>query len=208
LRAGRWQASPFVIASQRFFSALLPEVMSCTSQVDMSRAGTAQPEQPIINIAGKHVMVNDAVARLEENFNLLAPRGLELVDRFYAHLFSSHPQIRAMFPQDMTTQKRKLLSSIVLIAKNLRNPERIREPVFEMGRRHEAYGTQPEIYPIFRDTLIGVMRDMAVREWSEQLTEDWTAALDAVIDMMLEGYAVEAKSPKYKTRDVARAASL
>ncbi len=153
-------------------------------------------------------MINDAIARLEKSFNQLAPRGSELVDRFYAHLFSSHPQLRELFAEDLTTQKRKLLSAIVLVAKNLRSSSRIREIIFEMGRRHASYDAAPDHYPIFRDTLIGVMRDMSARDWSDQLTLDWTAVLDDVAGIMLEGHAVETKSPKYKTREVARAASL
>ena len=33
------------------------------------------------------------IQRLEQSFNLIAPRGPELVDRFYAHLFSKHPEV-------------------------------------------------------------------------------------------------------------------
>ena len=54
------------------------------------------------------------IERLETSFNLLAPRGPELVDRFYAHLFSKHPALRPMFPAEMNEDKNKLLASLVL----------------------------------------------------------------------------------------------
>ncbi len=39
------------------------------------------------------------VERLEKSFALLAPRGEEVVARFYAQLFSEHPALRTFFPQ-------------------------------------------------------------------------------------------------------------
>lgn len=128
------------------------------------------------------------IERLESSFKLLAPRGPEMVDRFFAHLLAKHPGLRLMFPSDLSGPKRKFLASMVLVAQSLRTPEQFREPFFEMGARHVNYGAQPEHYPIVRDTLIGVMKDMSGPAWSEQLSADWKAALDQVVTVMLEGH--------------------
>ena len=53
------------------------------------------------------------IKRLESSFHLLAPRGQELTDRFYANLFAKTPGLRSMFPDQMDEQKRKLLASLV-----------------------------------------------------------------------------------------------
>ena len=128
------------------------------------------------------------IERLEGSFKPLAARGPELVDRFYAHLFAENPGVRPLFPTDISGQKKKLLASIVLVIQNLRSPEKLSQPLQEMGARHVSYGTQPEHYPIVRDTLIGVMKDMSGPAWSEQLSADWRAALDLVASVMLEGH--------------------
>lgn len=130
-----------------------------------------------------------AIERIESSFNLLAPRGPELVDRFYAMLFARYPAVRPMFPTEMTEQKRKLLSSIALVIQNLRNLEQVRNVLFEMGRRHAGYGALPTHYVAVRDTLIDVMAAMTGPQWTAQLTGDWKAALDFVTDRMLEGHA-------------------
>ena len=127
------------------------------------------------------------IDRLESSFNLLAPRGPELVDRFYAHLFSKHPALRPMFPSDMGEQKKKLLGSLTLVIENIRKTEKLEQPLMDMGERHVGYGTAPEHYPVFRDTLVSVMADMAGEAWSDQLTQDWIGALDFVASTMLEG---------------------
>lgn len=127
------------------------------------------------------------IERLEKSFNLLAPRGPELVDRFYAHLFSKHPAVRLMFPADMSEQKKKLLASLALVMENIRNAQKLEEPLHDKGRRHVGYGTNSEHYPVFRDTLVSVMADMAGEAWNDQLSTDWNQALDFVSSVMLEG---------------------
>lgn len=139
------------------------------------------------------------VERLENSFNLLAPRGPELVDRFYAHLFSKHPAVRTMFPDDMNSQKKKLLASLVLVMQNIRQAEKLQQPLTEMGRRHVAYGTKPEHYPVVRDTLVQVMSEMAGDKWNEQLTEDWNTALNVVAGIMIEGHRLEEKQNQNQT---------
>ena len=127
------------------------------------------------------------IERLESSFKLLAPRGPELVDRFYAHLFSKHPALRPMFPSDMGEQKKKLLASLVLVIENIRDAGKLEQPLHDMGERHVGYGTAPEHYPVVRDTLVSVMAEMAGEAWNDQLTQDWNDALDVVASAMLEG---------------------
>lgn len=132
-------------------------------------------------------MDNRTIERLISSFNLLAPRGQELVDRFYSHLFSQHPELRALFPEVMQDQKHKLLTALVLVVKNLRRVETLRPPLMDLGRRHAGYGAQPEHYAIVRDALVGVMAEMAGDAWSPQLDRDWNRAIDYVASVMLEG---------------------
>lgn len=133
-------------------------------------------------------MDNATIQRLEDSFQLLAPRAEELVDRFYTKLFADNPGVREMFPPDMSEQKKKLLASLVLVIENLRKTEKLAEPLRKLGGRHIAFGTQPEHYPIVRDTLVGVMSEMAGEHWTDQLTADWSGALDFVSSVMLEGH--------------------
>ncbi|MCB9857925.1 MAG: flavohemoprotein [Phycisphaerales bacterium] len=142
-------------------------------------------------------MDETTVERLETSFNLLAPRAPELVDRFYAHLFSKNPQVRPLFPAEMSEQKSKLLASIKLVMANVRKPEALHEPLMDMGRRHVYYKTEPAHYPIVRDTLIGVMRDMAGAAWNDGFQRAWTDALNLIAGIMIEGHKAEQKSPKF-----------
>lgn len=60
---------------------------------------------------------------LETSFDLVAPRGDELMDEFYDRLFAAAPAVRPLFPTDMKRQKTMLLGALVLLRKSLRNLE-------------------------------------------------------------------------------------
>jgi hemoglobin-like flavoprotein len=132
-------------------------------------------------------MDSEMIARLENSFKLLAPRAQELVDRFYAHLFSAHPEVRSMFPEQMSEQKKKLLASLVFVVQNLRKPQEMQSPLMDMGARHLEYGTMEEHYPVVRDTLVTVMSEMAGKAWNDQLTDDWNTAINHVASVMISG---------------------
>ncbi len=127
------------------------------------------------------------IKRVEESFRQLAPRGEELVNRFYTMLFANHPEVRSMFPDDMAEQKRKLLASLVFVVQGLRSPQKLEKPLKDMGVRHAEFGTQPEQYPVVRDTLVAVMSEMKVDGWNTQVERDWFEAIDLVSSIMLVG---------------------
>ena len=63
---------------------------------------------------------------LETSFDLIAPRGDELVEIFYADLFTTAPAVIPMFAgTDMKRQRAMLLSALVLLRKSLRNLDAI-----------------------------------------------------------------------------------
>jgi hemoglobin-like flavoprotein len=125
---------------------------------------------------------------LETSFDLVAPRGDELVDTFYARLLAAAPAVAPLFAgTDMLEQKRKLLATLVLLRRSLRDLGAIVPKLRELGRRHVAYGAQPEHYPVVGEVLIASMADVAGEAWRPEFERAWAQALDVVAGAMLEG---------------------
>ena len=62
------------------------------------------------------------VTSLETSFDLVAPRGDELMDAFYARLFATAPAVEPLVAgTDLARQKQMLLGALVLVRKSLRN---------------------------------------------------------------------------------------
>jgi nitric oxide dioxygenase len=125
---------------------------------------------------------------LETSFDLVAPRGDELMDRFYSGLFAAAPEVRPLFAgTDLRRQKAMLLSALVLLRKSLRNLEGIAPTLRALGARHVAYGALPEHYPVVGSVLIASMADVAGDAWRPEYERAWSAAFDIVTAEMLSG---------------------
>ncbi|MFL5935492.1 MAG: globin domain-containing protein [Gaiellaceae bacterium] len=126
---------------------------------------------------------------LETSFDLVAPRGDELMDEFYARLFAAAPAVRPLFPKDMQRQKTMLLGALVLLRKSLRDLDAIVPKLRELGARHIAYGARPEHYPVVGTVLIASMAAVAGHEWKPEHEAAWGGAFEIVAATMLEGAA-------------------
>lgn len=126
---------------------------------------------------------------LETSFDLVAPRGDELMDEFYARLFAAAPAVRPLFPDDMQRQKTMLLGALVLLRKSLRDLEAIVPKLRELGARHVAYGALPEHYPVVGSVLIASMSAVAGSAWKPEYENAWAGAFEIVAATMLEGAA-------------------
>ena len=130
------------------------------------------------------------VETLESSFNLLAPRGEELVKLFYAELFKRAPQVEPMFDNTSPAeQQKKLLAALKLVVENVRKPEALAPVLSTMGGRHQEYGVLPEHYPLVSESLIFVMKKMAGDLWTDKIESAWSKALDVVSKVMLDAYS-------------------
>jgi methyl-accepting chemotaxis protein len=125
---------------------------------------------------------------LETSFDLVAPRGEELMDSFYSRLFAAAPAVRPLFAStDLPRQKTMLLGTLVLLRKSLRDLESIVPKLRDLGARHVAYGARPEHYPVVGEALIGAMAEIAGDAWLPEYERAWAEAFEIVAGAMLEG---------------------
>ncbi|MDA0164776.1 globin domain-containing protein [Solirubrobacter ginsenosidimutans] len=127
---------------------------------------------------------------LETSFDLIAPKGDELVRIFYADLFAVAPSVKPMFEGvEMPRQRAMLLSALVLLRKSLRDLEPVVPTLKRLGARHVAYGARPEHYPVVGEVLIGAMAQIAGDAWEPRHADAWATAIGIVAGAMLEGAA-------------------
>jgi hemoglobin-like flavoprotein len=125
---------------------------------------------------------------LETSFDLVAPRGDELMDEFYTRLFEAAPAVKPLFAgTDLKRQKTMLLGTLVLLRKSLRDLDAIVPKLRELGARHVAYGAQPEHYPVVGEVLIASMAAVAGSAWRAEYERAWAEAFGVVAGAMIEG---------------------
>jgi len=123
---------------------------------------------------------------LESSFNLVAPKADQLADFFYHKLFTDHPQVRPMFPDDMQEQKKHLIAALATIVQSLRKPDQLTTFLAALGQRHVGYTVKPEHYPVVGQTLLAALADTAGDAWSPELEQAWADAYTAVQKIILD----------------------
>ena len=125
---------------------------------------------------------------LETSFDLIAPRGDDLMDQFYARLFEAAPSVQPLFAHvDLKKQKAMLLGALVLLRKSLRDLDAIAPKLRDMGARHVAYGAAPAHYPVVGEVLLASMAAVAGDAWNDEYETAWAKAYGVVAALMLEG---------------------
>jgi len=130
------------------------------------------------------------VEALTSSFELLAPRGDELVAKFYQELFDRYPAVKPLFASTTPTeQKKKLLAALQLVVSNLNNVDKLSGILTELGARHQKYGAEAAHYDVVSTILIGVMKEMAGDAWTVEMQQAWQQALEVISTVMLDAYA-------------------
>jgi len=130
------------------------------------------------------------VETLEESFDLVAPKGDELISTFYDRLFETAPAVKPLFEKvDMERQRQALLNMLVVLRESLRDLDDIVPDLEDLGARHAGYGARPDHYPVVGQALIGAMSEVAGDAWKPEYTSAWEEAYGVVKDVMLSGAA-------------------
>ena len=131
--------------------------------------------------------MNVDLQALATSFDLVAPRGGDLMAVFYARLFAVAPAVRPLFAAtDLERQKAVLLDVLVLLRRSLDDLPAIAPVLRRLGARHVAYGARPEHYPIVGEVLIAALAEVAAA-WRPEYERAWNAAFGLVAGAMLEG---------------------
>jgi len=129
------------------------------------------------------------INRLRASFDAITPRTPELADRFHTRLLAQNPGLRPMFPRDLNQQKQDFAAGLRLVVKNMHVLESLEHTLLDIGARHARAGVTPGHYGVARDVLIATMREIAGPAWTEQLSQDWSEALNGVISIFVVGAA-------------------
>lgn len=121
---------------------------------------------------------------------------------FYGYLFAACPELRGMFPPQMTAQNERLLAALMKIAQLLDSPDALARYLTQLGRDHRKYGVAPEHYTPVGEALLAALRRRCP-SWDDAAEAAWAAAYGAASGAMIAA-AATASGPAYWTGTVTR----
>ncbi|MEU7007737.1 globin domain-containing protein [Streptomyces sp. NPDC046332] len=119
----------------------------------------------------------------------IAPVADKVTSYFYALLFVRHPELRAMFPAAMDTQRDRLLKALLTAAEHMDDAPVLTEYLQNLGRGHRKYGTRPTHYPAVGEALIGALIRYATLTWNEETEAAWVRTYTTISQIMIDAAA-------------------
>jgi nitric oxide dioxygenase len=98
------------------------------------------------------------IGAIRASFQKVLPIKEMAADLFYARLFEIAPQLRPMFPSDLSEQKRKLMTMIASAVGGLDDLDALIPQVKALGARHAGYGVTVSHYAIVGDALMWTLQ--------------------------------------------------
>ena len=125
------------------------------------------------------------VKLVQESFSKVVPISEAAAVIFYDRLFEVAPSVKAMFPSDMTQQRKKLMMMLAAVVNGLGNLESILPAASALAKRHVDYGAQPEHYPVVGGALLWTLEKGLGEAWTPDVADAWTAAYGTLSGYMI-----------------------
>jgi hemoglobin-like flavoprotein len=122
---------------------------------------------------------------VQESFAKVAPISEMAAMHFYDRLFEIAPTLRAMFPADMTEQRRKLMATLAAVVNGLGNIESVLPAASALARHHVGYGAKPVHYPVVGGALLWTLEKELGDAWTPEVADAWTAAYGTLSGYMI-----------------------
>ena len=134
-------------------------------------------------------MTPDAIRQIKASYAAVTATPRQMASRFYEKLFSAAPNLRPLFPSDLTNLQGHFESALALVVRNLDEMEGLREPLRQLGAQHVHWGARPEDYVTAREALVAAIGTLSPN-WDATLEGYWREAITSIVVPMLEGAAV------------------
>ena len=134
-------------------------------------------------------MTLDQVTLVQESFKKVVPIADKAADLFYDRLFTIAPEVRSLFPADLSEQKKKLMQVLATAVTNLHQVEKVLPVVEELGRRHVAYGVTEKHYTPVGAALLWTLEQGLGPEFSPPVKAAWTETYITVAGVMTKAAA-------------------
>jgi hemoglobin-like flavoprotein len=130
-------------------------------------------------------MTPDQVKLVQQSFSKVVPIADEAAILFYDRLFEVAPQVKAMFPADMTEQRKKLMMMLAAVVNGLSDLPSILPAASALAKRHVGYGAKAEHYPVVGGALLWTLEKGLGEGWTPDIAAAWTTAYGTLSGFMI-----------------------
>ena len=129
------------------------------------------------------------VSLVQSSWARVAPISDTAADLFYGKLFELDPTLKALFPEDMTEQKKKLMQTLAVCVNGLSDLGEIVPAVKALGQRHVGYKVKDEHYETVGTALLWTLGQGLGDDFTPETEAAWTGVYTVLATTMKEAAA-------------------
>jgi hemoglobin-like flavoprotein len=126
-----------------------------------------------------------------DSFEIIKSRLPEVTELLYHKLFELEPNIRHIFPGDMTKQKEKLSHMLIYMVENIDRYKELESTLPELGTFHRSRGIDNKNFTVFRDALLYALRLVMKEQFTAKVEEAWKSAYHFFYTVMTNTTVIE-----------------
>lgn len=131
-------------------------------------------------------MTPHQIKLVQTSFAQVAPIAATAADLFYGRLFEIAPEVRAMFPDDLSGQKKKLMAMLGTAVAGLSHLETLLPAVRALGQRHAGYGVSADQYVPVGAALLWTLEKGLGDAFTAETRDAWATTYRVLAGTMIE----------------------
>jgi nitric oxide dioxygenase len=122
---------------------------------------------------------------VRETFAIVEPIADTAATIFYRRLFDLDPDLRALFPADLTNQRRNLMQTLTVVVRNLDRLDGILPAVEALGRRLAGYRVRADDFESVGAALLDTLAEGLGDAFTGEARAAWAAAYGLLASVMI-----------------------
>ncbi|CUH77153.1 Nitric oxide dioxygenase [Tritonibacter multivorans] len=131
-------------------------------------------------------MHESEIQLVQASFAKVAPIADQAAGIFYDRLFEIAPHVKPYFKGDMKVQGAKLMTTLGVVVKGLRDLDKIVPVAQQLAIGHVAYGVTPEDYAPVGEALIYALKTGLGDDFTPDTANAWIRAYETLSSAMIE----------------------
>jgi hemoglobin-like flavoprotein len=120
--------------------------------------------------------------------------GLRFSRNYYARLFDIAPELRALFPDDLSIQLRKLMEMLAALVEKLDRPHELMLALEALGAQHRDYGVAPAHFAPVGQALFETLQGELGPAFDDATRRAWIALYALCATWMQQSFPRERRA--------------
>lgn len=132
-------------------------------------------------------MTPQQIELVQSSWEKIVPIASDATTIFYQRLFAIAPYLKPLFKGDVEEQGKKLATILTTVVRGLKQLDKLEMAVWQLGRRHIAYGVSMPDYQPVAEALLWTLEQGLGADFTVQTKEAWVGAYTLLASVMQAG---------------------